>query len=686
MIATHPHVTMVAGIGVPDAVLGEVGRYFVIARPGSGLSEAELLAHCAGRLADYKMPRQVVLRTELPMTPAGKIHKAQLRAEAAPQEAASPQVSTKVIRIGGASGFWGDSMVAAPQLVAGGRLDYLVFDYLAETTMSILAAARAKKPEMGYATDFVDIAMKSVLAEVKRQGIKVIANAGGINPHGCAAALHALAAAEGITLRIAVVEGDDVSAQMPALRAEGVRDMFTNEPLPEKVLSANAYLGAVPIAAALAAGAEVVITGRCVDSAVTLGPLMHEFGWKPGDFDLLASGSLAGHIIECGCQATGGLHTDWEDIPDWAHMGYPIVECHADGSFVVTKPEGTGGKVIRANVAEQLLYEIGDPAAYLLPDVSCDFREVAIEQRGENRVWVSPAKGRAPTGSYKVSATQLDGFRCAGSMVMIGIDADRKARRTAEAIIERTSEILRRTGQAPFTSTYIEIIGTESSYGPHARTGHSREVMMRVVANHPKKDALTMFAREIAPSGTSWAPGTTSPGGGRPAVSPLIKPFAFTLDKRAVPVAFVMDGERHVVAVPEASPLSIAAGLPAPADWRDGDEPMQEVRLIQLAWARSGDKGDLSNIGLIARRPEWLPLLWARVTPEAVQRYFAHSVKGRVERFHLPGIQAMNLVLHEALAGGGPSSMRMDPLGKGMGQMLLDMTIEVPVSIARELR
>jgi Acyclic terpene utilisation family protein AtuA len=618
----------------------------------------------------------------------------------------SPPSRKTVVRIGGASGFWGDSMVAAPQLVAGGRLDYLVFDYLAETTMAILAAARAKRPEMGYATDFVDIAMKSVLAEVKRQGIKVVSNAGGINPHGCAEALRALAAAEGIALRIAVVEGDDVSAQMPALRAQDRRDMFTGEPLPERVLSANAYLGARPIAAALAAGAEVVITGRGVDSAVTLGALLHEFGWAEGDFDRLASGSLAGHIIECGCQATGGLHTDWESIPDWPHIGYPIVECHADGSFVVTKPEGTGGKVIRAAVAEQLLYEIGDPASYLLPDVACDFRAVVITQAGENRVHVSPAQGRAPPPNYKVSATQFDGYRCAGSMVMIGIDAAKKARRTAEAILVRTGEILQAGGQPPFTSTYIEVIGAESSYGPHARTGAAREVTMRVVANHPKKEALAMFAREIAPSGTSWAPGTTSPGGGRPAVSPLIKPFAFTLEKAAVPIAFVLDGERHAVdavdaidaAAPPAASTPVPApalasepalapepapALPPPAAWHDDGGPMHEVRLIDLAWARSGDKGNLSNIGVIARRPEWLPLLWARLTPAAVKQYFAHLVLGEVERFHLPGIDAMNLLLHDALAGGGPSSMRMDPLGKGMAQMLLDMPIAVPRAVAR---
>ncbi|RCW67961.1 acyclic terpene utilization AtuA family protein [Pseudorhodoferax soli] len=590
--------------------------------------------------------------------------------------------TAKTVRIGGASGFWGDSMVAAPQLVLGGRLDYLVFDYLAETTMAILAAARARKPELGYATDFVDIAMKSVLAEVKRQGIRVVSNAGGINPRGCAAALQALAESQGVALRIAVVEGDDVSAQMPALRTAGAHDMFTGEPLPEKVLSANAYLGATPIAAALAAGADVVITGRCVDSAVTLGALMHAFGWAADDYDRLASGSLAGHIIECGCQATGGLHTDWEDVPDWAHMGYPVVECSADGSFVVTKPEGTGGRMLRANVAEQLLYEIGDPGAYLLPDVRCDFRYVEITQLDADRVHVGPARGSAPTPHYKVSATQLDGFRCAGSMVFIGIDAAKKARRTGEAILERTGEILQAQALPPYTSTYLEVLGVETLYGPHARTGAAREVMLRVVANHPDKNALAMFAREIAPSGTSWAPGTTSPGGGRPAVSPLVKPFAFLLDKRAVQVGLWLDGERQAVEVRAGGEQSATAPLPHVPAWHEPDEPAQEVRLVELAWARSGDKGDISNIGIVARRPEWLPLLWNRLTPQVVAAYFAHMAHGPVERFYLPGIAAMNLLLHEALDGGGPSSMRMDPLGKGMAQMLLDLPIRVPASVA----
>ncbi|MBE0691924.1 MAG: DUF1446 domain-containing protein [Aquamicrobium sp.] len=595
-------------------------------------------------------------------------------------------MSGRIIRIGGASGFWGDSMVAAPQLVEHGRLDYLVFDYLAETTMAILAGARRKRPELGYATDFVDIAMKSELPGIVRQGIKVVANAGGINPQGCADALSALAASMGLSPRIAVVTGDDVSGEMPRLRAAGVADMFTGEALPERILSANAYLGALPIARALAEGADIVITGRCVDSAVTLGPLIHEFGWAADDHDLMAAGSLAGHIIECGCQATGGLHTDWEAVPDWPNIGYPVLECAADGSFTVTKPEGTGGAVLRAAVAEQMLYEIGDPAAYVLPDVVCDFSHVAIEQEGPDRVRVTGARGYAPPATYKVSATMLDGFRCAGSMVIVGIDAAAKARRTGEAVLARTRAILKRLGMPDYARTAIELFGAEGLYGPHARTGQSREVMVRIVADHPMREALEIFAREIAPSGTSWSPGTTGPAAGRPSPSPLIKPFSFLLDKAEVPVSVLIGGREIAVEIPSgdaARPGRAAVAPPAP--YQRPDEAHVEVPLIRLAFARSGDKGNLANIGIVARRPELLPLIWAEVTPETVGRYFAHLAGGPVERFHLPGIAGINYVVHDALAGGGPASPRMDPLGKGMGQMLLDLPVSVPRSLAATL-
>jgi hypothetical protein len=599
-------------------------------------------------------------------------------------------MTNRTVRIGGASGFWGDSMAGAPQLVASGMIDYLVFDFLAETTMAILAAMRSRKPESGYASDFVDIAMKQVLPQVMERKIKVITNAGGINPHGCAAALRALADSMGLKPRIGVVEGDDVSGLMATLREAGTRDMFTGEPLPEKVLSANAYLGARPVADLLAAGADIVITGRGVDSAVTLGALIHEFGWGADDHDQLAGGSLAGHIIECGCQATGGLFTDWQRVPDWAHIGYPIVECREDGTFDLMKPPGTGGLIDPACVAEQMIYEIGDPAAYLLPDVTCDFRDVRMALAGSDRVRVTGAKGRAPTTTYKVSATQLDGWRCAGSMVIVGMDAAAKARRTGEAIIERTRDLLQTQGMADYTRAKIELFGAETLYGASAKTGASREVMVRVVVDHPDRGALDLFAREIAPSGTSWSPGTTMPAGGRPSPAPLIKPFSFLVDKQQVPVHVRLDDELRSVTVPAGTARDVVVPSPEPAQWIDAQgEEMVDVPLVKLAYARSGDKGNISNIGVIARRPEWLPLLWSRLTPDVVRRHFAHMLadkdNGRIERFHLPGIAAMNLLIYDALAGGGPASPRFDPLGKGNGQIMLDLKIPVPVSMAKSL-
>ncbi|MBK6005967.1 DUF1446 domain-containing protein [Ramlibacter ginsenosidimutans] len=584
----------------------------------------------------------------------------------------------KTIRIGGASGFWGDSSVGAPQLVAHGDVDYLVFDYLAELTMSILAAARAKDASLGYATDFVQVTMKTILREVARRGIRVISNAGGVNPQACAQALQALAAEQGVPLQVAVVTGDDVLPLLPQLREHGVRELQSGAALPERLLTANAYLGALPIRDALAAGAQVVITGRCVDSAVTLGALMHAFAWREDDWDRLAQGSLAGHLIECGCQATGGLHTDWEQVPDWAHIGYPVLECHGDGSFVVTKPNGTGGLVNTAVVAEQVLYEIGDPRRYLLPDVTCDFTQVQLEQVGEQRVRVRGARGLPPGPHYKVSATWQDGWRCTGQLTIVGFDAARKAQRTGEAILARTRELIAQRRWLPFTRTHIEVLGSElANYGPHARTQDVREAVLQVGVMHPQREALELFAREIAPAGTSWSPGTTG-AGGRPSPAPCIRQFAFLIDKGFVQPQLQFAGEVRAVRVPSGQPPvpppdatpAVDAILPRP-DW-------PQVPLLQLAWARSGDKGDHSNVGVIARRPEWLPWLRGQLTPERVKEWLGHLVRGQVERFDLPGLHAMNFLCTEALDGGGMASLRNDPLGKGMGQILLAMPVAVP--------
>lgn len=595
--------------------------------------------------------------------------------------------TARVVRIGGASGFWGDSALAAPQLVKGAALDYLTFDYLAELTMSILSRNRAKNPAAGYADDFVQVQMRSVLPDIAARGIKVLANAGGVNPRACGEALRQLAAEMGVSLKVAVVEGDDLMPRLDALRTAGLRDLHDERPLPARLLSANAYFGAWPIVRALADGAQVVVTGRCVDSALPLAALIHEFGWGAQDYDRLAAGSLAGHLIECGPQGTGGLFTDWEQVPDWANIGYPVLECSADGSFVITKPPGTGGLVTPATVGEQMLYEIGDPGDYQLPDVRCDFTGVRMTQLGtpgEHRVRVEGARGNAPSDQYKVSATHADGWRTVLTVTMVGGRAEAKARRVAEAILERTRGMMAARGFADYRRVYQEIIGTEALFGPHSRIARSREVLLRLVVEHEEAKALEIIANEIASGGVSWAPGMASLGGGRPKAGPIVRLFSFLWPKADLPATVTVD-DRAPVTVPHpvSSPQAVASpptravyGVLPPVP----DTDLVEVPLERIAHGRSGDKGDSVNIGILARHPRWLPVLREQLTAARVRGYFAHLVQGAVMRYDVPGLHGFNFLLLAALGGGGMASPRSDPLGKGFAQMLLDLPMQVPAA------
>ncbi|MEE4661040.1 MAG: acyclic terpene utilization AtuA family protein [Halieaceae bacterium] len=345
--------------------------------------------------------------------------------------------------IGNASGYWGDAALATAQLLQADEIDYIVYDYLAEITMSILARARRDDPGKGYAADFVSVAMAPNLQEIARRGVKVISNAGGINPLACADALRYIISAQNLDLKVAVVTGDDLLPR--AAEFVDTVEMFSGEPFPDKahVSSINAYLGAYPIAEALGRGADIVITGRGVDSAVVLGACLDAFGWQPEQYDLLAQGSLAGHIIECGTQVTGGNFTDWESVADTLDTaGYPLVEVWPDGRFEVFKPENTGGLVSVGTVAEQMLYEIGDPQAYILPDVVCDFSMVRLEQVAENRVRVTGAQGHGAPDSYKVSVTYSDGYRAGQIWTVYGRDAEAKARHFARSVLSRGDRAL----------------------------------------------------------------------------------------------------------------------------------------------------------------------------------------------------------------------------------------------------
>lgn len=594
----------------------------------------------------------------------------------------------KTIRIGGACAFYGDSSVAPGQLIAAG-VDYLALDYLAEATMSSLGSMKAHRPEAGFATDFTEWVWKDNLRALKETGTRLVTNAGGVNPRACVARMEAIAREAGVSLRIAVVEGDDLLPRLELI--EGDQEMYTGAPFPprEQLVTANAYLGATPIAAALAMGADVVITGRCVDSALTLGPLIYEFGWGADDLDQLAQGSLAGHVIECGAQGSGGLFTDWEDVPDWAHIGYPIAEVSADGSFVITKPEGSGGLVSEAVVAEQILYEVGDPQAYMLPDVVCDFAHTRVEQVGEHRVRVTGTRGYPPSGRYKVSVTHADGHRCITFMPVVGRDAARKAQRQAEAVVTRVEEMLRARNIGPFRAKRIELLGAEASYGANSRRHDSREVVCKLALEHDDPAAFKVLLREVDAPITSMAVGSTGWFGARAQAQPVMRVFSTTVAREAVPASVTL-GDRTETVVPPApaTPFTDAAIDRAPNGEAAADDGEREVPLIALAWARSGDKGDAFNIGVIARRPEYLPHIRAALGEEAMRDYFAHEFEGAkapaVHRYELPGLNALNLHFLDALGGGQFASLRLDPLAKAKAQQLLDYPIKIPADLVAE--
>ncbi|XP_023254989.1 uncharacterized protein LOC111649475 [Seriola lalandi dorsalis] len=499
---------------------------------------------------------------------------------------------SKPVRIGCASGFWGDTATSVPQLIYSGKLDFLVFDYLSEITMSLLTAAKAKMPVS----------------------------------HICVA---------------------------------------------------------VPIQRCLDLGADIVVTGRCVDSAVALGPLMHSFGWERDDYDLLAAGSLAGHLIECGAQSTGGIFTDWHKVPDWDNMGFPVVECSSNGAFVLSKPPKTGGLVSFGTVAEQLVYEIGDPRRYLLPDVTCDFSQVVIKEipgvEG-GAVRVTGAKGFAPSHDYKVCATYLDGFRATAVCPVGGPRAVEKARRTADSIIKRTKRMFKQLGLEDFGSVNVQVLGAEDTYGANARTKGSREAVIWMAVHHRQKKALELFSREIAPAGTGMAPGLTGIVGGRPRVSPVLKPFFFLHPKSDLKVDIHVGGEL-LESLSEVGPDEQEAPPTSAEDLPDTDLPSgpHSYRLEELAFTRSGDKGDSANVGVIARHPLFFPYLKKHLTSSVVQEYFSHLIQpgvgNAVTRFTLPGIHGLNFVLQSSLGGGGVASLRSDPQGKAYGQMLLDLKL-----------
>jgi hypothetical protein len=428
--------------------------------------------------------------------------------------------SVKTIRIGNGCGFWGDNLDAPIVLAERGQLHYLTLEYLAELTMSILALQKQRDPQTGFAGDFLDVLDRLCPILPAQPTLKIITNAGGMNPAGCAAKARVLLDRAGLKERtIGIVGGDDLLPRIGQLAAQGhtLTNLDTGAPLSsvrERIVSANAYLGARPIVEALQQGASIVITGRVADASLTVAPAVYEFGWKWDDWDRLAAATVAGHLIECGAQATGGLWCNWQEAPDLADVGYPIAALEPDGDFTIAKPPGTGGAVNIETVAEQLLYEVGDPAAYLTPDVVADFTSVTLSEPAADTVRVCGARGQPATDTYKVSIAYRDGFTASGTLVIFGPDAPAKARRSGEMILRR----LHRAGVEPQHSN-IECLGAGDCVpGVVGSRGEPAEVVLRVSVRDSRKEVVERFTKELAPLVTSGPPGVTGYTTGRPSV------------------------------------------------------------------------------------------------------------------------------------------------------------------------
>jgi hypothetical protein len=586
----------------------------------------------------------------------------------------------KAVRIANASGYWGDDPEALIRQVRGGDVDYVTLDFLAEITMVILERQRERNPDLGYAYDFVRM-LEPVLDDVVKRGIRVIANAGGINVPACAARIAAACRAKQLAPTLGAVHGDDLMPRLDELLVAGVPFEHLDDgrklaSVRGSVVAANAYLGAWPIAEALGDGAQIVVTGRVTDAALTLGPLVHEHGWAWDDWDRLAQGIVAGHVLECGAQATGGNFTDWKGVPP-LDVGYPIAEVAADGTFVLTKHAGTGGRVSRGTVTEQLLYEIGDPAAYKTPDVVTDFRALDVAGAGPDRVRVGGAHGLTPTDCLKVTIVYKDGWRATGFALIAGPDVVAKAERMAEMLWHRIG--------TDFVDRRAELVGYRSCWGAGVPAVEPNEGIFRVAVRDHDKKKIERFSLAMMGFALQGPPGL-GVFGGRPDVQEAYGYWPTLVPRDLVrPRVEILQGEeRRVRELDAVAPSAGRASSPTPAAPALAPVPggsLRRVALRRIAYARSGDKGDHANIGVAARSAAAYAYLRTALSTDLVRARYADLVRGEVERFELPGLRAFNFFLRHALGGGGTLSLRADHQGKTLGQGLLGLELDVPEGV-----
>ncbi len=597
------------------------------------------------------------------------------------------------IRIGNAGGYWGDDPEALKRQVMGGHLDYISMDFLAEITMSIMQKQRSNDPNLGYARDFLGM-LEEVLPTLLKNKTRIITNAGGVNPIACASAIENLAKKLGLKPKIAIVHGDDILTNLKQLTAEGcefknMEDGRNFSTVSEKLEAANVYFGAGPVVEALKWEPDIIVTGRVTDTGITVAAMIHEFGWAANDWNKLASGIVAGHIIECGCQSTGGNFTDWHLVPSFKNMGYPIIEVNSDGTFVVTKHPNTGGLVSLDTVREQLFYEMGNPKAYITPDVVADFSTIKLTADGDNRVKISNVIGYEPTALYKVSMAYQDGYKVLGNICISGPNARKKA--------EAFSKIFWEKAGTDFVATETEFFGWNAC---HRSLGHSEdgnEIILRVGARDYDQAKLRKFSKLVPALILSGPPGVCVLGGA-PKPAEVVSYWPALMPKSAVkPKIALYDGgvkeEKTVSAdvIGKFEPSELASQkatspkVSVKAAIQEGNTA-GSVPLSEIALGRSGDKGDMSNIGVLARSPKAFEWLDQWLTAQRVKDLFQEICFGNVVRYKLDNMSGFNFLLDAALGGGGTLTLRTDAQGKTFAQALLRQHAPIPKDVLEDVK
>lgn len=589
------------------------------------------------------------------------------------------------IRIGNSGGFWGDDLSAFKRQLEKGNLDYLTMDFLAEITMSILRKQQLRAPELGYVTDFVDQVIENA-ALIKEKGVKIISNAGGMNPVGCAAKIINELKKQNISFKIAVIEGDNILDQLNEIYPDkaALKNMETGEDfslIHDKVQSANAYLGLPPLVQALKGGAEIVIAGRVTDTSITMAPMVYEFDWQLNEWDKLASGLVAGHIIECGAQSTGGNFTDWHLVPNWENFGYPIAEVYPDGSFYIEKTPESGGLVSINTIKEQLVYEMGNPSAYISPDVIADFRSIHLEDAGKDKVRVSGIIGYPSTPFLKVSMAYKDGYSAFGSIIISGPDALHKANTFNDIFWKRLKH--------QFDKQNTEFVGYNACHLNLANQVEPDEILLRFNVYDESREKLIEFSKNIAPLILSGPPGVAVTGG-RPRVMNVMTYWPALIPKELMHTSVSFLNEDGFVY--HTNTLDSKLGYES-SDMPEGDIPEiaenakvsilnptsgVKVKFKDLCLARSGDKGDTSNIGVIARSPKIYQYLKEHLTAGDIKYMFSEHCKGPVAKYCLDNLHAFNFLLEASLDGGGTKSLMIDAQGKTFAQAFLNQDVFIP--------